>query len=472
MRFIGRTAVRVLAGAGLIGATALGLAAPAAAEEIPHDFSIDMFAHTGNPGGSTEVFTFLENEGTRFTGRSLDFSVPDGATITGMVDEEFVDGTERPDEGCALVTPQRVECHTDAMMDFAEGDSATFTVAIDDDVTGNLSSVVYTVTSDDGVEKTMEMELPVLDAEPEILTTIGPDFTASAPPGAAFDQTVEVSYNIGVPGFTIDFTPAEGVTVTGVTGLELVDGTDRPGEGCVIAETGHLECHTVPDGGPFEITVHQRMPETAEHPTLGDASVHVVGDRGGEASDTATVSLSFDPRMMEVSATPSVSGAAGDVVEIVLTARNNGMFSVAGRIAELTVPAGATISSVDGLEILDEMTWVDEGCKLWTPQRVECLRLDSLAPGDTEEWTFQVRLDSDASAGELGVAAMNYDAWAEDYATETVLTVTEAGDDDGGAGGDGEELPDTGTSSTTVALVAMGLVLAGAAAMMLRSRRS
>lgn len=138
------------------------------------------------------------------------------------------------------------------------------------------------------------------------------------------------------------------------------------------------------------------------------------------------------------------------------------------------MPAGATISSVDGLEFLDEMTWVDEGCKLWTPQRVECLRMDSLEPGDTEEWTFHVQLDADAPSGELGVAALKYDAYAEDYELETVLTVTGSGDDDSGAaaGGDGEELPDTGTSSTTVTLVALGLVLAGGAAMTLRSRRA
>nr|WP_246401561.1 LPXTG cell wall anchor domain-containing protein [Jiangella mangrovi] len=103
--------------------------------------------------------------------------------------------------------------------------------------------------------------------------------------------------------------------------------------------------------------------------------------------------------------------------------------------------------------------------------------MDTLAPGDTEEWTFRVQLDSDAPAGELGVAAGKYDAHAEDYAFETVVTVAGAGDDDGsgdhdGSGGDGEELPDTGTSSTTVTLLALGLVLAGGAAMTLRARRA
>ncbi|WP_233552777.1 LPXTG cell wall anchor domain-containing protein, partial [Jiangella rhizosphaerae] len=54
----------------------------------------------------------------------------------------------------------------------------------------------------------------------------------------------------------------------------------------------------------------------------------------------------------------------------------------------------------------------------------------------------------------------------------------ETGDDDGGAAGggagghDGEELPDTGTSSTTVALTALGLLLAGGAVLALRARRA
>ncbi|WP_158564379.1 LPXTG cell wall anchor domain-containing protein [Jiangella anatolica] len=456
---------------GLIGATALGLAAPAPAEEIPYDFSLSLIAFGGKPGDATEIYTSIENKGPHFAGRSLDLSVPDGVTITGMVDDEFVDGTERPDEGCALVTPQRVECHTNAVLEYAKGVDATFTAAIDDDVTGNLSPVVLTVTSDDGVEKSTETELPVMTGEPDLTAAIGPDFTASAPLGAAFDQTVKVYNNAFVPGFTLDFTPAPGVAVTGVTGLDLVDGTERPDEGCVIAATGRLECHTPsPEMGPFEITVHQRMPEHAEQSWLGDASVHVVGDRGGQASDAAAVYVAFDRRAMEVTATPSVTGAAGEIVEIVLTARNDGIFGPKGRIAALTVPAGATIASVEGLEILDEMTWVDDGCVLWTPQQVECIRGAALAPGDTEEWTFRVQLDTDAPAGELGVAALTYNAWGEDFEAETVVTVTGGSGDE--TGGDGEELPNTGTDSTTVAVAAFGLLLAGAAAMALRARRS
>ncbi len=82
-----------------------------------------------------------------------------------------------------------------------------------------------------------------------------------------------------------------------------------------------------------------------------------------------------------------------------------------------------------------------------------------------------MQLDDDAAAGELGVAQLTYRGGDELYEAEAVVTVTAGG---GTASGDddGEDLPDTGTSSTTVALAALGLLLAGAAAMTLRARRA
>ncbi|TDC52575.1 LPXTG cell wall anchor domain-containing protein [Jiangella ureilytica] len=442
------------------------------------DFGVTLQEISGVAGSTTEAHASLENnQGLEVVGYSTDFTVPDGVTIAGIMGEDLVDGTERPDEGCTLVTPQRVECHTNATLGTTDNTTTIFEIELADDAAGVVGAATYSVTADEGGSETAEADVTVHEGVVDLEVAFDPLIGITAPPGADFEHTVRIRNvgNTAMAGASIDFQPGQGVTVTGVSatglsGLELVDGTERPDEGCAVVDT-HVECHTnatLAAPGTAEVTFQMRMPESAPSTGLGDTTVRVIGDNGGDGADATSVGLDVDLRMLDVTATPSVSGAAGDVVEIVVTARNNGVVPVTGRLAELAVPAGATITGVEGLDVLDEMTWVDEGCVQPTPQEASCLRLDSLAPGDVEEWTFQVRLDDDAPVGELGVAALHYEGYSEDYEAETVVTVTGAGDD---TGGDGEELPDTGTSSTTVALAAMGLLLTGAV-VALRARRA
>ncbi|WP_116948668.1 LPXTG cell wall anchor domain-containing protein [Jiangella endophytica] len=465
-----------MAGAGLIGATALGLAAPAAADELTLDFIVDVQEISGYAGSTVQAYTSVANDrGLDIDGWSADFTVPDGATITGIAGEEFADGTERPDEGCALVTPQRVECHTSATLGHVDNVDTLFEVALPAGASGVIGAATYTVTPDEGAAKTAEADVTVLEPlEPDLVATLGPDFDIAAPPGAGFDQILEVTSLGGdMAGGSIDLTLVGGVTLTGITGLDLVDGGARPDEGCVVVDA-QVQCHTnatLAQGATTEITFHLLMPATAERSKLGDATVTVTGDNGGTASDTQAVYLDVDPRVLEVTATPSVAGAAGDVVEIVVDAANGGPIGVASRVVDLVVPEGATIVGVEGFELVDESTWPDEGCALLSPRQVECARTSPpLLTGEAEQWTIEVRLDDDAATGELGAAQLTYRGGDEFYEAETVVTVTAGGGT--ASGGDGEELPDTGTSSTTVALAAVALLLAGGAAMTLRSRRA
>ncbi len=475
MRFIGRTMVRALAGAGLIGATALGLAAPAAADELTLDFIVDVQVISGYAGSTVEAYTYLANDrGLDIDGWSADFTVPDGATITGIAGDEFADGTERPDEGCALVTPQRVECHTNATLGHTGNVDTLFEVALPAGVSGVIGAATYTVTPDEGEARSAEADVTVLEPlEPDLVATLGPGFDIAAPPGAAFDQVLEVTSLGGdMTGGSIDLSLVGGVTLTGITGLDLVDGATRPDEGCVVVDA-QVRCHTnatLAQGATTEVTFHLLMPETAERSKLGDATVTVTGDNGGKASDTQAVYLDADPRVLDVTATPSVAGAAGDVVEIVVDAANGGPIGVGSRIVDLEVPEGATIVGVEGFELVDESTWPDEGCALLSPQRVECARTSpALLTGEAEQWTVEVRLADDAEAGELGVAQLTYRGGDEFYEAETVVAVTGGGT---ASGGDGEELPDTGAGGTAVTMLAAVLLLAGGAAMTLRTRRA
>ncbi len=244
-------------------------------------------------------------------GWSADLTVPDGVSITGLVDGEILDGAERPDEGRALVTPKRLECHTDDTLGYHENVDTWFEITVDADApVGVLGPITYTVTPEEGEPQTAEADVTVVEPiEPELLVELGPDFDIAAPPGAVFDQVLEVTtLGSAMVGGTIDLTLVGGVTLTGITGLDLVDGT-RPDEGCAVVDA-QVQCHTnatFVQGSTTEITFQLRMPETAERTNLGDATVTVTGDNGGSGSDTQTVFLDVDPRVLEVTATPSVS---------------------------------------------------------------------------------------------------------------------------------------------------------------------
>ncbi|RIQ20529.1 LPXTG cell wall anchor domain-containing protein [Jiangella rhizosphaerae] len=525
MRFIGRATVRALAGAGLIGATALGLAGPAAAEEQPVYLAVSIADNlSGPPGATLEVMAGLSVMGGQdMDGWSTDFTVPDGVTITGIVDDEILPGTERPDEGCALATPQRLECHSNDTVAIGEDVDTRFEITLDDDASGDLGAATFTVTADEGWIMAAEATVRAVADEVVIEAFLDPgDFEGA--PGTTFEQTVRISNTgaVDMVGYSLDFFAGGGVTITGLTELELVDGTERPDEGCVLTDVGRAECHTgatLGAGETTEVTFQLRLPETADYASLGDTHVHVFGDNGGDFSDVAMVGLDVDTTsLLDVSATPEVAGRPGQVVEIVMEATNVGPVDAAARKADVEVPAGATVVGVNGFavgEIPPEL-----GCLQESPRQISCTRDTVIVPGDTEELTFQVRLDDDAPAGELGVATLTDSGYGGTYETQTVVTVTaadgaetgdddggaagggagghdgeelpdtgtssttvaadgaETGDDDGGAAGggagghDGEELPDTGTSSTTVALTALGLLLAGGAVLALRARRA
>jgi LPXTG-motif cell wall-anchored protein len=479
LRFYGRTAVRVLAAAGLIGAAALGLGAPAAAEEQPVYLAVSAIdTVSGPPGATLEVRAGLSVMGGQdMDGWNTDFTVPDGATITGIVDGEILAGTERPDEGCALATPQRLECHSNDTVAIGEDVDTRFEITLDDDASGDLGAATFTVTADGGWIAAAETAVRAVADEVVIEAVLDPgDYTGL--PGTEFEQTVRISNTgaVDMVGSTLDFYAGGEVAVTGITGLELVDGTARPDEGCAVVEPGRIECHTdatLAAGDSTEVTFHLVLPETADYATLGDTYVTVSGDNGGEFSDLGIVRLEVDnTSLLEVSATPEVAGRPGEVVEIVMEATNVGPVNAAARKAELEVPAGAVVVGVEGFEF-DEIP-PELGCLLQAPQQVSCMRDAMILPGDTEQLTFQVRLDDDAPVGELGIATLTDSGYGGTYETETVVTVTAPGSgpgDDDGSGGDGEELPDTGTSSGTVVLAAMGLLLAGAV-VTLRARRA
>jgi LPXTG-motif cell wall-anchored protein len=476
LRFNGRATARALAGVAVIGAAALGLGTPAAAEEQPSYLAVSAVDNVFGPPGSTlEVSAGLSIMGGEdMDGWSTDFTVPDGATITGIVDGEILAGTERPDEGCALATPQRLECHSNDTVAVGEGVDTRFEITLDDDASGDLGAATFTVTADEGWIAAAETAVRAVADEVVIEAFLDPgDYTGR--PGTDFEQTVRISNTgaVDMVGYSLDFFPGGLVTLTGISGLDLVDGAERPDEGCVTVPAGptgasiDVECHTdatLAAGETTEVTFQLRLPETADYATLGDTHVRVAGDNGGEFSDVAIVRLEVDnTSLLDVSATPEVAGRAGEVVEIVMEATNVGPVSAAARKAELEVPAGATVVGVAGYEVGEIPP--ELGCVQETPQQISCTRDAMIAPGETEQLTFQVRLDDDAPVGELGIATLTDSGYGGTYDAETVVTVTGAGDDDG------EELPDTGTSSTTVAVAALGLLLAGAV-VTLRARRA
>ena len=127
------------------------------------------------------------------------------------------------------------------------------------------------------------------------------------------------------------------------------------------------------------------------------------------------------------------------------------------------------------------------GCALVTPRRLECHTEATLVAYDGYYVTsFQVRIDEDAEAGELGVVtargAGDQGGELTVDTAETTLTVTAgSGSDDGDESGgdesvgaaDGDaDLPDTGAASLPVLLAFVALLAAGGAVMVLQAHRT
>ncbi|SDU71643.1 LPXTG cell wall anchor domain-containing protein [Jiangella alkaliphila] len=468
----------------MIGATAVALTAPAAAEEQPVDVAVSAIPQVfGPPGATLEVNAGFSNMGGQdMDGWTTDFTVPDGVTITGIVDGEILDGTDRPDEGCALITPQRLECHSNATVAIADSVDTRFEVTLDDDASDELGVATFSVTADEGGTGSAETAITAIADEVVIEAALDPGDYEGAP-GTTFEQTARVTNTgaVDMVGYSLDFFAGGLVAITGITGLDLVDGTARPDEGCVLVDIGRTECHTgatLAAGDSTEVTFQLRLPERAEFASLGDTHVHVFGDNGGDFSDVAEVGLAIDPtKLLVFSAPTSMSIPAGRTVAgVEFKADNVGAVYAAARRTVLEVPDGVTIVDVLGYDVVDEITPPESGCVLETPRRAACYR-DVIETGNGDIMQFELRLDADLPVGELGVATLTSTGHGGEYDGEILMSIYDLGDDGGATGadddgGDGEELPDTGTSSTTVALAALGLMLAGAAAMTLRARRA
>ncbi|TDD72975.1 LPXTG cell wall anchor domain-containing protein [Jiangella aurantiaca] len=315
-----------------------------------------------------------------------------------------------------------------------------------------------------------------------------------APPGsvAELEASVTNTGSADMEGGIVDFEVTEvvgDVTIVGIEGLELVDGTERPDEGCALVTPQRVECHTnetLAVGDTVTATFLVQLPGNVTETVVGDATLHVAGDNGGE--DTVTSVLEVGPhdgyRFLVVTDPTSAEAAPGEVVDLTTTVANVGGEDVHGAGLDVDVPEGATIVGVDGQELVDGTERPDEGCALVTPRRLECHTEATLVAYDGYYvTTFQVRIDEDAEAGELGVVTARGVGDQGGKLTvdtaETVLTVTagtgsddgdDSGTDTGGAADGDDELPDTGTGRLPVLLAGAALLAAGGA-LLLHTRR-
>ena len=251
------------------------------------------------PGSVVPLEATVTNTGTAdATGGSADFEVTGEATVAGIEGEEFVDGTERPDEGCALVTPQRVECHTGATLAAGESATVTFLVQLPDDMSETVvGDATLSVAGDNGGEATVTSRLEVGPHEGYRLVVVPPEGVAGAAGETAELRTSAANTgSVDIDGASLDVEVPDGATIAGVTGLDLVDGAERPDEGCALVTPQRLECHTeqtlVAYDGYLELIVQVRFDDDAPAGELGVATIRVAGDQGGDDTvDTAEAPL-------------------------------------------------------------------------------------------------------------------------------------------------------------------------------------
>ncbi|PSK98707.1 LPXTG-motif cell wall-anchored protein [Haloactinopolyspora alba] len=517
----------MLPGLGAVGAGVLlaGLAAaPAVAQEtgVVLDVTADEQV-VGAPGDVVEVSGSAVNSGTEdMVGGIVDFEVPAGAEIVGVVGQEIQEGTERPAEGCALETPQRLVCGTEATLAAGDSTEATFEVKIADDAAaGELGVATTLAEGNNGGSGTAETVITVAQEG------VALDVTADEQVRAAAGDVVEISNaaaNTGteaIEGGIVDFEVPEGAEIVGVVGQEIQEGTERPAEGCALETPRKLVCGTqgtVSPGQVNEATYEVKIADDAATGELGVATTLAEGNNGGSDSAETVITVAEEGVALDVTADEQVEGAPGDVVEVNTVAEHVGTEDLVGGIVDFEVPAGAEVVGIVGQEFVEGTERPAEGCALVTPQRVECHTEATLAAGDSSKATFEVKIADDATAGELGVATTlaEGDNGGSDSA-ETVLTVagteeptqeptseptteptaeptaeptsepteeptaeptaeptSEPTDDTGAAGTESgeDDLPDTGSSSTSALLAAAGLLLVGGAAVALRARRS
>ncbi|MBB5788396.1 hypothetical protein [Jiangella mangrovi] len=312
---------------------------------------------------------------------------------------------------------------------------------------------------------------------PEVVleATLEPEIVFAAPGSVvSLEATVTNTGTAEMTGGSADFEVPGDASIVGV----------EPGDGCEQVSPQRVECQTdatLAAGESATATFEVQLPGNMSETIVGDATLHVAGDNGGE--DTVTSQLEVGPHegyRLVVVPPEGVSGEAGGTAALPVSLANTGSVDIDGASLEVEVPDGATIAGATP----------DEGCTVVTPQRLECHTAETLVAYDGYyEVTVQVRFDDDAPAGELGVATIRGagDEGGDDTVdtAEATLTVTaggggtETGDGgtDGGTGGGtelpntgGDELADTGAAQLPV-LLAGAVLLAAGGALLLRTRR-
>ncbi|SDU86775.1 COG1361 family protein [Jiangella alkaliphila] len=332
---------------------------------------------------------------------------------------------------------------------------------------------------------------PTAEAEVVLEATLDPRNVFASPGSVVpLEATVTNTGTADMTGGSADFEVTGDATVVGV----------EPGDGCEQVSPQRVECHTdaaLAAGESATATFEVQLPDNVSETIVGDATLTVAGDNGGEATATSILEVGPpDGYHLRVTAPASAEGAAAESVDLLTTVSNDGGIDLAGASLDVEVPDGATITGVTVPDLVPGTERPDEGCAIVTPRRLECHTEQTLIAYDGYyEATVEVLFDDDAPAGELGVATVRGagDQGGDDTVdtAEVVLTVlegggtetggtetgTETGGDGGTAGGNelpntgGDELADTGAGRLPV-LLAGAVLLAAGGALLLRTRRT
>lgn len=270
----------------------------------------------GAAGDVVEIETGVRNDGPDdLVGGTVDFEVPAGASVVGIKELELQGGTERPVEGCALVNPRHVACHTEATLPAGESNAAIFQVQLGASATGELGAAVLEVAGDNGGSATAETALTVAGTDGDEV-----ELELSAPESVegAAGEVVEIETRVrnagpgDLVGGSVDFEVPAGASVVGIKELELQEGSERPVEGCAQVNPRRVECHTeatLPAGESNAATFEVRYDEGVDAGELGTAVLVVEGDNAGSATAETTLTVTGEP---DPSPSPTEDGEDGD----------------------------------------------------------------------------------------------------------------------------------------------------------------
>ncbi|SEE21667.1 hypothetical protein [Jiangella alba] len=250
------------------------------AGEVVLEATLDPQNVFAPPGSVVPIDAAVTNTGTaEMTGGSASFDVTgDDVTIAG------VEGGD----GCEQVTPQRVECRTDAALATGETATATFLVQLPDRMAEVVvGEATLHVVGGNGGEDTVTSVLEVGPPDGYHLRVTAPA-SAEGAAGAtvALLTTVSNDGSVDIDGVSLDVDVPAGATVVGATGLD----------DCDVVSPRQLRCHTdqtlVAYDGYLEATVQVRFDDDAAAGDLGVATIRGAGDQGDEDTvDTAETAL-------------------------------------------------------------------------------------------------------------------------------------------------------------------------------------